>query len=313
MSLKMPKSTKIAPLSTGPLDTLYTYMLAVFGNLKSQHKIGMHLSRVENLEAQESGVVWLSRASLKGHPSSCLELALHYINNCSDTDKAIEILRLANTDTTDTNLTGQIHALLGQLLLGKYTDVIDHRKFEKQTQIKKKGQDALDEYIQSLMPKKAKPKKVISLNISEKQLSAYLDEALSNLYRAQKLKHPMANHALAVYLIQYSKREKANTSKGLDLLHSSANEGFAPSCQVLAGIYENGLYGVTQNIRRGLELRVTAAKKGSKEAQYTLGYLLYNGQGFEENKDMGLELIKESASKGNNEAAVFLDTIKHTP
>lgn len=285
---------------------LYAYIRALAGNPAYQYKVAQMISQSPFPDAKENALRWYDLASKNSHDLSTFELAVYTINHEKNNDKAIEILKRAKEGTNP-----KIESLLGQMLLSKYTDVIDHRRFEKENKIRSaKGQDELDRYIQSLMPIQAKPKRELDLNITDDQLNAYLEAALQRLGHAQKLGHPLGYHAHAIYLIQYAEDTKENKQNGLNQLKHAVKMNFAPSCQVMAGIYENGLFGIKPDIRRGLELRVIAAEQGSKDSQFTLGYLVYNGQGFEENQELGLKLIRTAADNGHIEAKDFLKQLK---
>lgn len=283
-------------------ERLYCYIRALCGSAEHQYKVAQIISNSGYPDAKESALRWYTNASDNGHINACFELAVYTINHKKDEDLAISILRKAPC-----LVNAEIEALLGQLLLSKYTQIIDERRFESEYKIKSAhGQDELDRYIESLMPNKAKPNKRVDTNISDDLLNSYLEDAKHHLTAAQELDHPLGYHALAIYYLQYAPNPKVSHPIGIKLLDQAVNKNFAPSCQVMAGIYENGLYGQKPNIERGLQLRVIAAEQGSKDAQFTLGYLVYNGQGFEANRDLGMRLIKKSAENGHIEAISFL-------
>lgn len=287
-------------------ERLYSYIRAVFGSPEYQYKVAQMISNSELPNAKEGALRWYKIASENRHTQACFDLAVYTINNTKDEDAAISILRKAHFKEN-----AEVEALLGQLLLSKYTNVLDQRRFEAEHKIKNaKGQDELDRYIESLMPSQTKPNRYVDTSISDEILQSYLEEAKKHLTAAQELDHPLGYHALAIYYLQYAPDSRISQSIGIKLLQNAVSKGFAPSCQVMAGIYENGLYGQPVNITRGLELRVVAAEQGSKDAQFTLGYLVYNGQGFEANRDLGLHLIKKSAQNGHIEAINFLAALQ---
>lgn len=283
-------------------ERLYYYIRAVFGSPEHQYRIAQLISNSSLPDAKESALRWYKTASDNSHPSACFDLAVYTINELKDENAAIEILK-----KVPYMLDSEVEALLGQLLLSKYTEVLDQRKFEANNKIcSAHGQDELDRYISSLMPNQPKPNKRVNTDITDDELNIYLTEAKLHLNAAQELGHPLGHHALAVYYLQYAPQSDKHHNVGIELLEKAVKLCFAPSCQVLAGIYENGLYGQKENIQRGLELRVIAAEQGSKDAQFTLGYLVFNGQGFEQNRDLGLRLINTAAKNGHFEAVEFL-------
>lgn len=287
-------------------ERLYSYIRAVFGNPEYQYKVAQIISNSKLPDAKENALRWYKIASESGHTQSCFDLAVYKINTSKDEDAAISILKKARFKEN-----AEVEALLGQLLLSKYTNVLDQRRFEAEHNIKNaKGQDELDRYIESLIPNQVKSNRYVDTSISDELLQSYLDEAKKHLTAAQEMDHPLGYHALAIYYLQYAPESQKSQTIGIKLLESAVAKRFPPSCQVMAGIYENGLYGQSINIRRGLELRVIAAEQGSKDAQFTLGYLVYNGQGFETNRDLGLRLIKKSAQNGHIEAISFLSTLQ---
>lgn len=136
-------------------------------------------------------------------------------------------------------------------------------------------------------------------------------EAIGFLKLGIDKQNSLALHALAVYTLEYKKNlSKSDAQEALAWLNQAAESNFAPSLQALAGIYENGLYGIKANIDHGLNLRIKAAETGSKEAQYTLGILVYKGNGFKQNRSHGLDLIKKSAAQGHSEAIHFIKSIE---
>lgn len=283
-------------------ERLYCYIRAVFGSPEHQYRVAQLISNSSIPDAKDSALRWYKVASDNGHQSACFDLAVYTINQLKDENAAIEILKKVPYMQNS-----EVEALLGQLLLSKYTEVLDQRKFEAENKINSAhGQDELDRYIKSLMPNQPKPNKRVNTEISDEELNSYLNEAKLHLNAAQELGHPLGHHALAIYYLQYAPETNNLKNVGIELLEKAVKLRFAPSCQVLAGIYENGLYGQTANIQRGLELRVIAAEQGSKDAQFTLGYLVFNGQGFEQNRDLGLRLINTAAKNGHFEAVEFL-------
>lgn len=287
-------------------ERIYTYVRAVLGHPEYQYKTAQLISASGLPNAKENALRWYETASNNGHIQACFDLAVYTINHLKDEDLAISILRKAPFMAN-----AEIEALLGQLLLSKYTQVIDQRQFEAENKINSAhGQDELDRYIQSLIPNKAKPNKRVDTDVEDDLLNSYLTEAKHHLNAAQELKHPLGYHALAIYYLQYAPDPKISQITGIKLLKEAVMMKFAPSCQVMAGIYENGIYGHRTDIKRGLELRIVAAEQGSKEAQFTLGYLVYNGQGFEANRTLGMKMIKKAAENGHSEAINFLSTIQ---
>lgn len=286
-------------------ERLYCYIRAIFGHPEYQYKVAQLISQSELPNAKDNALRWYETASKNGHVDACFEYAVYTINHLKDEDLAIQILKKAPYKSS-----AKIESLLGQLLITKYTQVIDQRRFEVENKIKTAhGQDELDQYIQSLIPRQAKPKKSINADLNDDQLNSYLEEAKYHLLAAQELNHPLGFHALAIFYLEYCDSKELK-NRGIKLLKQSVDMKFAPSCQVMAGIYENGLYGHKENISRGLELRVIAAEQGSKDAQFTLGYLVYYGQGFEQNRELGMRLIMKAADNGHIEAINLLSSLK---
>ena len=50
-----------------------------------------------------------------------------------------------------------------------------------------------------------------------------------------------------------------------------------------------------------------AAQKGNTDAQFSLGYMYYNGEGIEKNKKEAAHWLKEASKNGNETAEVYLD------
>ncbi|NNH76522.1 sel1 repeat family protein [Acinetobacter sp. ANC 5380] len=271
------------------------------GNAASQYDLARHFNKSTDSEAHKRAFYWMDLAAKQGHQQSCLDLSQFYINNKSYIE-AIEYLRLATPSKN-----GIVEAVLAQLLINLYTD---HLNMNSQTTAH--GQSDLDEYIESLYGNSlASPTNAIV--ITESQANTYLDEAKSLIQSAMDQDNLLAKHTWAVFNLDYMPSLSPTEIKEyVDLLKYASDKNFPPSIQVLAGIYENGIYGVKQDVKRGLNLRVKAAQTGSKEAQFTLGALIYKGNGFEEDRDKGMHLIECAAKNGHVEAVNFLAEIKNS-
>ncbi len=63
------------------------------------------------------------------------------------------------------------------------------------------------------------------------------------------------------------------------------------------------------NPRLAAYLLLPLAERGHAEAQYTLGYLLYYGQGVDQNTEKAVDWLKRSAQAGNPKAVEALATL----
>lgn len=272
------------------------------GNPKSQFDLAMYFNKVAEPEAQERSTYWLDQAAKQGHHESCMHLSNKYIKS-GEHLKAIEYLRFA-TPSKD----AVVESVLAQMLINLYTGYIHSTK-----QSHELGQSELDQYIKSLYTDSLL-KTQQSLNITESEANACLSEAKTHIQVAIAKDNLLAKHTWAVFNLDYVEDLTPTEIKEfIDLLQYSADHDFSPSLQVLAGIYENGIYGVKQDVNRGLVLRVKAAQTGSKESQFTLGVLVYQGNGFEQDREKGLHLIKMAAEKGHIEAISYLAEINEHP
>lgn len=278
---------------------LGNYIGAMRGNPDAQFKIANLMNQNDDPDSKDRAFTWFMNSADQGHPESCMYMIRHSIR-INDIDNAVKYLRLSLPSENGVN-----EALLGQMLLNAYTQHIDQQRMNNGNL---KAVTELDHYIQSLYPAPAKNE----LNsLSPEVALKTLEEALKHLKVGIEYQNPLALHALAVYTLEYKtdihQEEKTQAVKWLTL---ASNKNFAPSLQVLAGIYENGLYGYKTNIAHGLKLRIKAAETGSKEAQYTLGMLIFKGNGFQQNRAEGKKLIKMAADQGHQEAIDFLDTVE---
>lgn len=190
---------------------------------------------------------------------------------------AIKYLRISLPSPNGVN-----ESLLGQMLLNGYTQFVDQERMNSGSI---KAETELDHYIQSLYPTASLSSQQ---SITKETALETLNEALEHLRTGIERNNSLALHALAVYTLEYkTDKTKEETTQAVKWLTQASNNNFAPSLQVLAGIYENGLYGYKVNVEHGLKLRVKAAETGSKEAQFSLGVLVYKGNGFQQNRANG--------------------------
>lgn len=276
---------------------LGAYFGAMRGNPEAQYKIANLMNQNADPESKDRAFTWYKTSADQGHTDACMYMVKHSIriNNISD---AIKYLRLSLPSSNGVN-----ESLLGQMLLNGYTQYIDQERINSGSI---KAETELDHYIQSLYPSQSTQQ-----SITKETALETLKEALEHLRTGVEKHNPLALHALAVYTLEYkTDKTKEETTQSVKWLTQASNNNFAPSLQVLAGIYENGLYGYKVNVEHGLKLRVKAAETGSKEAQFSLGILVYKGNGFQQNRAEGKKLIKMAADQGHTEAIEFLKTIE---
>lgn len=60
---------------------------------------------------------------------------------------------------------------------------------------------------------------------------------------------------------------------------------------------------------RAFELMLQEANLGNPHAQYTVGYMYYNGQGVKEDMDQALKWIRQAAAEGDARALEALGTL----
>lgn len=282
------------------------YLQALMDNEQAQYKFAHYLKNQS--DSENSYYIWLKRSASNGHNDACIEFAKEYIKR-QDINSAIEILKWAKP-----NSTAHAESLLGQILLNQYIEIVDFENITNNTPIntdatgKSQNQiaDEVDAYIESLysdiLPKSNKKLAINDIRLKNQ----ILEEALKYLDIGVEKDNVLALHAKAIYLIEYSGKSDEDREKGLSYLNLGIEKGFPPSMQVMAGFYENGLYGYKADISKGLKLRVKASEAGSPEAQYTLGCLIYKGIGFAEHREHGLHLIEMAANKGYRQAIDFL-------
>lgn len=276
---------------------LGAYFGAMRGNPEAQYKIANLMNQNADPESKDRAFTWYKTSADQGHADACMYMVKHSIRINAIND-AIKYLRLSLPSPNGVN-----ESLLGQMLLNGYTQYIDQERINSGSI---KAETELDHYIQSLYPSQSTQQ-----SITKETALETLKEALEHLSTGIKKHNPLALHALAVYTLEYkTDNTKEETTQAVKWLTQASNNNFAPSLQVLAGIYENGLYGYKVNVEHGLKLRVKAAETGSKEAQFSLGILVYKGNGFEQNRAEGKKLIKMAADQGHTEAMEFLKTLE---
>ncbi|MPS92791.1 tetratricopeptide repeat protein [Comamonas sp.] len=279
-------------------ERLTTYVKAIRGNSNAQFSIAKYMMENDDPDSKDRAITWFTNSANQGHSEACLYIAKHFIRS-NDTDNAIKYLRLSIPSPT-----GIQESLLGQMLLNGFTAYIDQKRMDQSS-----GEPVsdLDNYIKSLYPQIEKTHRLCT---SDKNAQENLEEALNLLNQGIEKNNPLALHALAIYTLEYKDGlTKPERNIALDWLHRAAEANFAPSLQVLAGMYENGLFGIKTDIGKGLDMRIKAAETGSKDAQYALGMLIYKGNGFEQNRKKGIVLMKMAAKQGHREAIDFLESI----
>jgi TPR repeat protein len=278
---------------------LSNFIKAIRGNPTAQYNVATLMDQKDDPESKHRAFTWFKHAADQGHSAACMYLIRHYIH-INDNKSAIEYLKLSLPSQNAVN-----ESLLGQMLLNGYTQYIDHKQMNE-------GQNEpvteLDNYIQSLYPNNAP---ILHHDLTDEEAANILKESLDYLKQGIEQNNSLAQHAFAIYTLEYNtKLTKSETNEALNLLEQAANKNFAPSLQVLAGIYENGLYGFKPDINKGLRLRIEASETGSKEAQYSLGILVYKGNGFSQNRSQGMKLINMAAAQGHSEAIDFLKSVE---
>ncbi|MEC6128186.1 tetratricopeptide repeat protein [Acinetobacter ursingii] len=278
---------------------LGAYFGAMRGNPEAQYKIANLMNQNADPESKDRAFTWYKNSADQGHADACMYMVKHSIR-VNDISNAIKYLRLSLPSSN-----GLSESLLGQILLNGYTQYIDQERLNNGSI---KAETELDHYIQSLYPTSLHSSQ---LTITKDTVTETLNEALAHLHIGIEKQNPLALHALAVYTLEYkTDKSKEETTQAVKWLTHASNKNFAPSQQVLAGIYENGLYGYKVNVEHGLKLRLKAAETGSKEAQFSLGILVYKGNGFQQNRAEGKKLIKMAADQGHTEAIEFLKNLE---
>ncbi|EOZ8645541.1 hypothetical protein ACQWTT_001292 [Acinetobacter baumannii] len=281
------------------LMRLTNYIKAIRGNPNAQYNIAEVMMKNSDPDSKKRAISWYQYSADQGHSEACLFLVQHFIK-INDTENAMKYLRQSIPSST-----GMQEALLGQMLLNVYTTYIDQKRMDATSN---EPVTELDHYIKSLYPQIDHTKQI---NITNENAEEFLVEAIYLLNQGIQKNNPLAMHALAIYTLEYKRNaSKKDRSMSLEWLHRAAKSNFAPSLQALAGMYENGLFGLKADIGKGLDMRIKAADTGSKEAQYALGMLIYKGNGFKQNREKGIKLFKMAAAQGHREAIDFLKSIE---
>lgn len=280
-------------------NRLTNYIRAIRGNPTAQYNVANLLNLKDDPESKDRAFSWFKYSADQGHAGACMYMIRHSIH-INDTKSAIKYLKISLPSQNAMN-----ESLLGQMLLNGYTQHIDQKRMSEGHN---EPVTELDRYMQSLYPNHDP---ILHQNLSDEEASNLLHEAVEYLKQGIEQNNSLAQHALAIYTLEY-KSELTTTERkeALNWLQLASNKNFAPSLQALAGIYENGLYGTKANIDYGLRLRIKASETGSKEAQYSLGILVYKGNGFNQNRNQGMKLIKMAAAQGHSEAIDFLKAVE---
>ena len=85
-------------------------------------------------------------------------------------------------------------------------------------------------------------------------------------------------------------------------LKVKAEKGDATSSFMLAGLYENGFGGVSQDAAEALKWYRKAAEQGNVRAQYHLGYCYFKGQGVAQDYVEAFRWYREAAEQGDADA-----------
>jgi TPR repeat protein len=83
------------------------------------------------------------------------------------------------------------------------------------------------------------------------------------------------------------------------LFRSTAEKGYAPAEDNLAGMYVQGLGGVPKDEIEAVRLFKSAAEKGYASAQFNLGTMCQSGRGVERNKSDAMYWYRLAAEQGN--------------
>ncbi len=115
--------------------------------------------------------------------------------------------------------------------------------------------------------------------------------------------HPEAMYARAQELLKPNVEGEASDFAGaLQWLTRSAEGGYLKAQLALAGIYLEGGKGVEADFAKAREWFSKAAAQGSAEAEFYLGYLLYNGKGCTVDRAAAMQHWRKAADGGVSEA-----------
>lgn len=283
------------------LKLLNTYIRALLGNAKHQFDLAHYLNQSNDPATQDRAFYWLEKAANQGHHQASDTLAHQYIQ-AGQVD--IAIVYLENTLPSQDGLN---ETLLGQLYLKKYEDYRTLETIQNQPTSSTGIELETDNYAVALL-NNAKNQMLAPKKVEE--IETYKTKGLTYIQIGVDHGHRLAKHAYAIHLLsEHNNPSKDEIDHAISLIKDAVSQSFEPSMQVLAGIYENGLYGIQTNYKAGLELRIKAASTGSKEGEFVLGVMVYKGNGFKADKMKGLKLIQSAAQRGHQEAKDFLANI----
>ena len=88
-----------------------------------------------------------------------------------------------------------------------------------------------------------------------------------------------------------------NESLAVKYMKAAAHQNSVDAQYRLAKFYIKGLYGLPENINKGISFIINAADNGLQAAQIDLGIFYFNGKGVEKSTSLAIEYIKKGLSK----------------
>ncbi len=124
-------------------------------------------------------------------------------------------------------------------------------------------------------------------------------------HRAAVQGHPLAQHNLALFLIE--RAQEADLELAAHRLQQAASAGFAPSQYSLGKLFAAGL-GVERDDERAFALFLQSGRAGFVKAQYSLGKLYRDGLGVEADAGESVSWFSQAAHQGYAKAQEKLAT-----
>lgn len=129
------------------------------------------------------------------------------------------------------------------------------------------------------------------------------DLAFSWCLKSNEKNYIPAKLVLAGYYL--SEPMKLNSNEGLKLINESIESAYVPAINLLALIYENGMFKVRKSVNKALNLYVKGVQLGDSYSMCMAANILLNDKKLS-NPERGIYLLEKAASNGNPLAHSYL-------
>lgn len=230
---------------------------------------------------KEGSLIWLTVAAEKGHPQAQYELGMRYAlgDNAPQNDTAaLTWLK----DAANKNHQGAMSYLAWMTMLGLGTKENIHQ--------------AIKWFVQA----RQLPLNSAQQPTSPREISDLSYNATSFESQSSSMQNIIVQFERGVELFE-TQTDVTDTAAGLALIEDAAKHNLEAAELYLAKAYEAGDK-VKQNRTIAALWYTKAAKNGSIDAQYALGWMAYHGEGMPRNKLQAYQWFSMASRNGNNRA-----------